>query len=214
MSRGLSREQSQIVKGISMLLLLIHHLFNENYEYKTILISQSRNYMDNLVSLSKVCVILFLIISGYGLSKQYEKKEKHTLKYAVSFSINHVIKLYLSYWFIYLLFVPVGIFVGRPMSSVYGGLKDFLLDFFALSYIFETPMANRTWWYISIQMIYYILFPVVYYIVKRWKKQHIYIYIDGSLCMEFCGKKTVVYLFYSVLFWNFISRVGFFWKSR
>lgn len=58
-------DDSKILKGIAICAMLWHHLFYEHPEYGKIVF--------HLALLGKVCVSMFLMISGYGLTKQYNK---------------------------------------------------------------------------------------------------------------------------------------------
>jgi len=54
-------------KGIALLLLLWHHLFYQHSEFGHLTYT--------LAVLSKVCVALFVILSGYGYSESVKSKE-------------------------------------------------------------------------------------------------------------------------------------------
>lgn len=221
-TRGLTIDETAKVKGVACILLIIHHLFNSNYTFKTLLTTGKWNYMDNFVSFAKVCVILFLVISGYGLSEQFERKNIRMIKSVVKFVYNHIIKLYLTFWVIYLIFVPMGIFFGHSFAITYeGSIKNMLLDFFALSYLLNTPMANRTWWYISVMLIYYILFPFAFYIIKRFKSASVVLFIGmAGGAYIFVGKRLWYIYFIPFLFGMILSRYDFFsridnlWKTK
>ena len=53
-------------KGVALLLLLWHHLFGIASEYG--------HFIQHLAGVSKVCVAIFLILSGYGLNEATRKK--------------------------------------------------------------------------------------------------------------------------------------------
>lgn len=73
-------------------------------------------------------------------------------------------KLYLNYWFIWLLFVPIGIFLfDRTFTDAYGEhvvLRAFL-DFFGLLKLFGVDCYNPTWWFYSCIIVFYLLFPLL-----------------------------------------------------
>ncbi|EEP92324.1 Acyltransferase 3 [Yersinia kristensenii ATCC 33638] len=57
--------------------------------------------IDNFIaSFGKVCVAMFLFISGYG----YSFKNKINFKY----SLTKLKKLYFSYWLVFIIFIPIG----------------------------------------------------------------------------------------------------------
>lgn len=76
------RKQTNISKGVAVLLLLWHHLFfnsETKYDQFTSLFSFHGVPIECLLAdFCKVCVAIFLFLSGYGLYKsycQYIKKE-------------------------------------------------------------------------------------------------------------------------------------------
>ena len=123
-----------------------------------------------------MCVAIFLFLSGYGLTKSFSKYYFHNsinsrlpLKKNCRYVFNHLIKLLSDYWFVYLIFVPIGLFFGRSFLSIYGNNPlHYLTDFFGVSYLFyeyEFTM-NATWWFMSIIIVYYLLFPILYKILQ------------------------------------------------
>lgn len=87
--------------------------------------------------------------------------KKLSLKNQLVFVKNHLLKLMFNYWFIYLIFVPMGVFFGRPFWEVYqGNILYGIMDFMGLSYLFSMPSMNATWWFMSIIIVLYLLFPL------------------------------------------------------
>ncbi|MCR5636629.1 MAG: acyltransferase [Clostridiales bacterium] len=169
------KRQTNIAKGIAVLLLLWHHVFYNNpnnYELFSSLMSVNGIPIESLISdFCKVCVAIFLILSGYGLCKSYESfsksygrvfKDKSILKARFGFAINHLLKLMFSFWFVYLVFVPLSIWFGTPFWNVYNDNILFgVLDFLGLSALFGTPTINSTWWFMGVIIVYYLLFPLL-----------------------------------------------------
>ncbi|MCD8026845.1 MAG: acyltransferase family protein [Clostridiales bacterium] len=127
-----------------------------------------------LADFCKVCVAIFLVLSGYGLYKSwcsFEKKNmrngKLPAKKQILFVKNHLLKLMFGYWFIYIIFVFMGLFLGRPFYAFYGlNPLYFLSDFLGLANLFGTPTVNATWWFMSIIIVYYLIFPLLVKIQK------------------------------------------------
>jgi peptidoglycan/LPS O-acetylase OafA/YrhL len=150
-------------------MLLWHHLFfnrSENYE-----LFQSVFYYNNIpieccvADVFKICVAVFLLLSGYGLYKSWKSYENrlntNNHQNQMIFVKNHLLKLMFGYWFIYLIFVPMGAFFGKPFWEVYqGNILYGFIDFLGLSNLFSTPTMNATWWFMGTIIVYYILFPV------------------------------------------------------
>ncbi len=167
--------QTNIAKGIALLLLLWHHLFYNNptrYDWYTSLFYIGDKPVEAfLADFFLVCVSIFLFLSGYGIFKSYESYLKRNttnelgFKGNVTFVKNRLIKLLSSYYVIYIIFVPMGLFFGRSFITIYGGdpLK-YLADMFGLSYLFYgySFTMNATWWYMSIIIVYTILYPLLH----------------------------------------------------
>lgn len=170
------KRQTNIAKGVAVLLLLWHHLFSTSSvhnEFQSLFYFKGEAVESFLASFCKVCVAIFLILSGYGLDKSYNKffaannaGGKLPVKKQFVFVKNRLLKLMLGYWFIYILFVPFGCFFGRGFFEVYGGgilrgICNFVIDFLGLANLFGTPSMNATWWYMSIIIVYYAVFPLL-----------------------------------------------------
>ena len=127
--------ETNVVKGIAICALLWHHLFFEHPEYGPITFKLSLT--------CKMCVALFVFLSGYGMATQYQKKYANSIEILLSkrqillnwgrFLLHRLIKFYLNYWIVFFLVVPLGIFVfSRTLVDAYGSEKplwiSFLLD--------------------------------------------------------------------------------------
>lgn len=162
-----SKNHTQFVKGIAALLLLWHHLFFTQFEMPLNL--GNFNVFQLLTCLTKVCVALFTIMSGYGLTISYKHKKVKDSK----FVFEHIKKLLINYWWI---FIPVFILsfklhkAGTPVE-IYGsgfqGVLNGFLDFSGLRGITYTPTLTNTWWYMGAILVYYLFFPAIYKCCKK-----------------------------------------------
>lgn len=165
---GYTKRDTNIAKAAAVILLLIHHLY---MGVAPAPIDIFHEYLPlTLATLSKVCVALFVVLSGYGLAASYGKRKEKPVRFA----LDHTLGLMRPYWFIYVLFAVLGIFFARQQFSpwaVYGtGLRGFLnglSEFFALRPLLGTPTYNQTWWYMEAALVLYLTFPLVYGGVKR-----------------------------------------------
>ena len=166
------KRQTNIAKGVALLLMLWHHLFDESLsnEFVSVFVIDSTPIECIFSKYAKVCVGMFLFLSGFGLYKSFEAKRKrmireqnnhHLFGFDISFVRDHLIKLMSNYWFIYLVFVPLGLFFGVAFWTVYQKSVLYgVFDFLGISYLFSTPTMNPTWWFISLIIIVYLLFPL------------------------------------------------------
>jgi peptidoglycan/LPS O-acetylase OafA/YrhL len=157
----LSLDESLITKGIAICLMLWHHLFYEYPEYGSF-VFQSAQF-------GKVCVSLFLFVSAYGLTIQYGKVFDKPISGTFKFLIKRFVKFYANYWIVFLIFVPVGIFVFEHSLNVpYGTashIKMLIKDILGINYIFS---YNITWWFNFLIITLYLLFPFLYFVAKKY----------------------------------------------
>ncbi len=147
-------------KGMALMLILWHHLFYEKPEVG-FLVYQS-------ALLAKVCVGIYVVLSGYGLAESI----KHKALDLVAFYKRRVSKLYLNYWFIALLFIPIGtLFMGRTLESVFGEHAYFglLIQMLGLHMFTDVSYGyNATWWFMSLIIVLYAIFPLVFKLTKQF----------------------------------------------
>ena len=132
----MTKEQTTILKGVAILMMLFLHLFNNPELGK---ICEPLVYIGNLPLvniLSRACnpVGIFLMLSGYGLSYTYSHSSI-TLKGQG----KRLLKLYIHYWIILFIFVGIGSFV-RP-ERYPGSLTDIFLNVTSLSNSYN----SETW---------------------------------------------------------------------
>lgn len=153
----LSKTDTSGIKGIAICLLLWHHVFQD-----------TANYANLGVALG--AVELFLFLSGYGLTVQYNKLEKPYFRNTVKFLLLRYLKFFLSYWFCFAIIVAVGNAFGYGFTDAYPAsrntLKCFVLDFFGQmgwdSYL-------RPWWFNKMILQLYLIFPLLYLVVSnKW----------------------------------------------
>lgn len=108
----MSKETSTILKGIAILMMLFYHLFNrtEINELCSPLIMFGETSLVHYLSQACYPVPFFLILSGYGLTYLY----KHNRLGILSES-RRLLKLYIHYWLVLLIFMPVAFFLYPTM---------------------------------------------------------------------------------------------------
>lgn len=166
--KSFNKDVTNVCKGVALIFLLWHHLFYAHPEYGFI------SY--KLAILSKVCVAIFIILSGYGLSESVKTKNIGLF----AFYKKRLINLYFNYWFIAFIFVSIGtLFMDRTFQSVFG--NHFYLKFFIQMtglhrFIYNDFGYNATWWYMSVIIPLTILFPFIYDLTEKY----------GTLILAFC----------------------------
>ena len=104
----MDKEKSTIIKGIAILMMLFYHLFGISELNEMCSPWIYINGRALVFYLSDACypVPFFLILSGYGLTYVYRKQQ---LK--VRHQLKRLLKLYIHYWIVLLIFVSFGHFI-------------------------------------------------------------------------------------------------------
>ncbi len=164
MNLSLTKTDTAVVKGIAILAMLMHHVF-ESLTSEGVVIAQ-------LQSIGKVCVALFVLLSGYGLSVGYQRltPPHHLWESAAWLVVRRLLKFYVNYWCIFLIFVPIGIlFFHRPLDAGYwegvNVIKSFVWDVLGVA---GFQSYNITWWFNKLILTLYILSPIVFIFTKQF----------------------------------------------
>lgn len=156
----LTRSDTAGIKGIAILFMLWHHQFLNTTEYGAFALS--------LAVVFKVCVAIFLFVSGYGLTKQYGNLDQRRFRTAIVFLLRRFISFFLQYWFCFVLVVLVGNLFGYSFQEAYPAmrntLKCFILDFFGQmgysSYL-------HPWWFNKMIIQLYLAFPFLFLLLSN-----------------------------------------------
>lgn len=101
----MTRQESQIMKGVAILLMLFLHLFNQQHNVAlctTYLCIDGTPLLTYLVRAANP-VSFFLILGGYGMYCVWQKGDKHRW--------SRIWKLMQHYWIVLLVFVGIGHFM-------------------------------------------------------------------------------------------------------
>ena len=199
---SLSKQDTKFLKGIAICAMLCHHLYGcpiSGVEPYTGIFSW-------LGFFGKICVALFLFCSGYGLSAGYKSLSSFSDK--ILFVRNRFIKFYTNYWVILLFSLLYGIFVlGRTFEAAYAGLnmpKRLLYEIFAInggcSYL-------RTWWFNQLIIVCYLLFPLLFKVIKHAPFSMLVI---GILYLLYGDAYTFQIIEFNI--WLFPFIIGIYWN--
>lgn len=150
-----TREDTKAIKGIAVIMMLLHHLagFPERYAqgfegfrslWKPFV---EDGYLGVLAMNAKLCVSIFFFIGGYGLYKRWS---------AQRFSVTQaILNLYRSYWKVFLVFIPIAFlfFSSADESLPYLCTKYYFEDKNALvstvlsNFLGLSDSLNGEWWF-------------------------------------------------------------------
>ena len=169
----LTKNDSVIIYGVAILLMIYHHLFafpeRLNYNYVNVLEIGNINIDYYIGVFGKLCVALYAFISGYGLTIS-------KLNRGVRQSLFQLINLYKKFWLVFIVFIPIGF----CNSSLNFNFKELFLNFIAYKVSY-----NLEWWYMWEYVRMIVMFPAMVYFIK---------YIDSIKLNKECIVKSLIYL--------------------
>ena len=106
----MTKQQTNIIKGVAILMMLFYHLFNRvGLDYHGLchpLLYVGHIPFVNIVANACHPVQFFLILSGYGLSYVWMNKGNNLKQQG-----RRILKLYISYWIVMAIFVGIGCYI-------------------------------------------------------------------------------------------------------
>lgn len=127
----LTKKQTDITKGIAILFMLLLHLFcTKEWRglFKPIIMIGNTPLVYYLALFGDMCVAMYCFCSGYGLMMGYKSNEKTYIKK----NILRLLKLYINFWIILIIFVLIlGTILGKGVEYP-GSFKTFFLNFTAI----------------------------------------------------------------------------------
>ncbi|MBP5412861.1 MAG: acyltransferase [Bacteroidales bacterium] len=206
---SLSAKDTGIIKGVAICLMLWHHLFSNA------LYSGGSSAVVFMAAVGKVCVSLFLLVSGYGLACQYSqlitdsKNLKERFFSTIKFIAKRYVKFYTGYWVIFLIFVLLGcVVMGVSLESRYetdNVMFPLVVDFFGFM---GYHSYNITWWFNRTILLLYFVFPILYLLICKVP------YISFTLCLALCLFPIPIAFVNEMTIWMFPFFIGMFWAMK
>ena len=172
-----TKKDTALVKGAAILMMLFHHLFTtaDRYAgYEIIFQPFGEVFTVQLARFFKICVGIFVFLSGYGVTKSLSALDENDPKRYIKQIGRRTFSLMSGYWIIFILSVIAAAIINPSLLNAYkGGYKiDYavfgLFDFLGLSELFGTPTLNGTWWYMSLALIIIAIMPLLYRLYKKY----------------------------------------------
>lgn len=182
-----TKEHTMQMKGIAIIILLFHHCFLNAQRWATVPYEKlattkgwgyypisfapfSSHTIQYLASFSKICVAMFVFMTGYGMWVSYESQKKKTTM--SNYIKKRMVTLMTGFLIIFvvteILAIPTGRFI-----EVYG--HDFrsvvymIIDALGLAKLLGTPLFCLTWWYMSLVIVLIMIFPFVHSIMEKYQ---------------------------------------------
>lgn len=182
-----TKEHTMQMKGIAIIILLFHHCFLNAQRWATVPYEKlattkgwgyypisfapfSSHTIQYFASFSKICVAMFVFMTGYGMWVSYESQKKKTTM--SNYIKKRMVTLMTGFLIIFvvteILAIPTGRFI-----EVYG--HDFrsvvymIIDALGLAKLLGTPLFCLTWWYMSLAIVLIMIFPFVHSIMEKYQ---------------------------------------------
>lgn len=169
-----SKNDTLVIKGVTILFLLFHHCFLSGRfeEYGIIFEPIPQKYMVIIAAFLKICVGMFVFLSGFGMFKSYQNYLKNNEDKTIKNYILHRYISLLSNWFFVFTFCEVICFIlNRLQFTVYGtermSVLYFIIDAIGLADFFHTPLLIATWWYMSLAFCLILIFPLIIWVYRK-----------------------------------------------
>ena len=130
-----------MIKGIAVLMMLTHHLWGFPERVADL---QLGGVYVQIGSACKMCVSIFMFLSGYGLYVTYRKKQTIDCP-------KRVWNTYRRFWQVMMVFVPLGLLFGCTFD-----LQEFISNALCL-----TCSYNHEWWFLSTYIELLIIFALL-----------------------------------------------------
>lgn len=166
---SLTKTDSLCLKGIAIVIMMFHHCFADTSRFEGYVVDFAPFTQDTVVKVSdyfKICVAIFVFITGYGLYLSAEKSIKD-YRTCAKWTTSRLIKTMSGFWVVYILtFITTQIYAGYPVEiycedGKIRGAVYAALDFLGLANDFDTPKLCTTWWYMSAAVFFIIAIPVL-----------------------------------------------------
>lgn len=167
---GFSKNESLKAKGIGILLLLFHHLFNSVSKFEHFFGEYplfSLSTLEQIGKSARVCVVIFVFVSAYGLSTLYAQKSEGAS--TLRFCAKRWFSMMKGLWFLYPIYVALLFLAGKNPAVTYrSNILFALIDWIGLADFFGTPTVSGAWWYMSFAQILILLLPFLYGFCRKF----------------------------------------------
>ncbi|MEP6478269.1 MAG: acyltransferase [Rhodoglobus sp.] len=150
----------QVARGLAALAVVAFHSGSIEEKY-----FHGVTIMPSIFSEGMAGVDLFFVISGFVMV--LTTRNSHVRPAAVGkFAWNRFFRIYPTYWFYFLLLVPVLFLLPGFINAAQGGHVDLFTSFFLLPS--DTLPILIVGWTLTLELWFYVVFIVVLFLPRRW----------------------------------------------
>jgi len=159
-----SKLDTKIIKGLAIVLMLMHHLwaFPKRIGYvkfASLFQFLGRSSLSIFANFGNICISLFFFVGGYGIYVKSKRDDFNIL--------NNIKKLYIKYWKVFLVFIPIGfIFFSHQIkycneTYIYQVFANFRWNDVLNNFLGFASSYNYEWWFFGEYIIAIITFPFI-----------------------------------------------------
>lgn len=154
--RDFDIKTSNRIKGIAIVLMLVHHYFGFPQWTSSVFNTQILEYGVNInyyiAATSKMCVSLFAFVTGWAYSKSSHRD--------LGYSVHKAVSMLKKYWIIlFFICIPVAALCGEKKIDAKGLLNS----------LFATSDENICFfaWYVHFYVLAILTLPLIYYVSRK-----------------------------------------------
>lgn len=144
-----TKEHTQVAKGVALLLMLFDHLYWMDYgKYIAFIKIPNVNDIPWLIgSVGKICVAMFLFLSGYGMFFSQQERS-----YSIKDSLKRIYNIWIQYAFITIIIIALDSAFGKIQLDI----RKIVLNVVALDYSY-----NKFAWFMITYIVIIFVFPLI-----------------------------------------------------
>ncbi|WP_242834252.1 acyltransferase family protein [Clostridium pasteurianum] len=146
-SNYLAKNNTDILKGLSVVIIIFHHL--------SLFLTNGGIYKTVISKVGFLAVSIFLFVSGYGLMVQFARKKNEYFK---GYFKNKILKLYLVFFFSNIICTILSNVILNAQYNFVDIIKSSLLMNFA---------DGRVLWFVAVILYFYIAFYIAFKFFKN-----------------------------------------------
>ncbi|WP_040207168.1 acyltransferase family protein [Neobacillus jeddahensis] len=207
MNLDINKKDTEILKGIAITLMVIHHLFRfpeklNGISYIETFSFGSLSFEFLIADFGKVCIGIFVFLSGYGYYIISLRKVNY------NYYLNKLYRILINTYLIFIIFVPIGLrYFNYDKNLLIQNLLLLRFDY------------NPEWWFLSTYILLLLITPVILKLFNYNYKYTILastIFFVSSLFFQQYNEMFEGHIFLNqitnVMFWQIIFVVGIFFS--
>lgn len=153
----LTKRDTKMLQGISVIAMLWLHLFNKDYEglFQPILFLKGIPLSYYISQLSDFCVFGFAFCSGYAHMKLFHEEAYYKKR------LKSLIYLVINYWIVIAVFSVISILAGQA-EFMPGSIEKLLGNLFLYDVSY-----NGAWWYMWAYVLLVVISPIILKFIEK-----------------------------------------------